>query len=151
MFLLLPSFVLRLDARVHKGVDDIHHQIDHAEHHREQDNRAQHAGGVLGGDAGQQEIPHPGPGEHVLNDDDSPQQRTELEAGHRDDGDPAVAHAVVENHRHLAHAFGPGGAHIVLPDDLQHGGAGDAGDVGGAGGPHRKGGQDQVLEGTVPA
>ena len=44
----------------------------------------------------------------------------------------------------LTDAFCPGGAQVVLPDDIQHGRAGDTREGAGLSGAQRKGGQDQM-------
>ena len=48
----------------------------------------------------------------------------------------------------LGQAFGAGGAHVVLPEGLQHAGTGDAGDGGDEAGGEGDGGQDQMLPGA---
>ena len=82
-----------------------------------------------------------GPGEDRFGDDCAGQQRAELQAQNRDDGDHGVAQGVAIDYRALGQAFGAGGADVVLAEFFEHGGAHHAGQDGGERSAHGDGGQ----------
>ena len=72
------------------------------------------------------------------------QQIAQRRAEHRDNGDQCVFQRVLADDHFFADALGAGGAKVVLPDHVQHGGAGDTGQAAGLTGAQRKGRQDQM-------
>ena len=70
------------------------------------------------------------------------------DADHRHQG---IAQGVPERHDPLAQALGAGGTDVVLLDDLEHAGAGDAGDLPGGVEPDRQGRQPELTDGAVGA
>src|SRR5690625_945773 len=116
------------DPGVNQRVDDVEQQADADESSRDEENRALHDRVVAQVDPFKREAADTGQAEHLFDDHRATEQRSELQAHHRDDGVERVAQSVTHHDRELADAFGAGGPHEVPAHHLQHRGAGDAGD-----------------------
>ena len=97
-----------------------HH--DHGDQHHE----VLHDRIVAPADRLDQEAGDAGDVEHGLGDDQAADQERRLDADHGDDRQNGVLQRVMIIDRSLGGALGAGGADIILPQDLQHRGAGDA-------------------------
>ena len=73
-------------------------------------------------------------------------QTAKLPAGNGQDGQERVLEAVTQHHDPLYQSLGPGSAHVVLPQNLHHGGAGHPGDEGHFIEGKGQGGKDHLLQ-----
>ena len=133
-------------SRVEETIEQVHEQVD--DHH---------AGGkdqVDAGDHGvvplqeriQQQTAYPRQVEDVLHYYRSPDQDGELQADqghHRDEG---IFDDVSHDNHPLLESLGPGGSHVVLPEYLQHHGAGHPHGRGGEVGAQNQTGDDEHAE-----
>src|SRR5436190_3057435 len=108
------------EARIEDRIEEIHGEVQHHERGGEEENHALHHGIVSLEDRVEQEAPHTGQREDVLDHDDAAHDVAELDAGDRDDGDQRVPERVVEGHPALGQPLGARRADVLAPEDGEH-------------------------------
>src|SRR2546430_4184467 len=108
------------ETGIEDRIEEIHDEVQHHERGGEEENHALHHRIVALEDRVEQEAPHTGQREDVLDHDDAAHDVAELDAGDRDDRDQCVAERVVEGHPALGHPLGARRAHVLAPEGVEH-------------------------------
>ena len=111
---------LRSHARIEQRVRDVDQQADDHEDQRDDQHHALHHREVAVEDRLHDQAPHARPREDRLGHHRAAQELRELEPEQRHDRDRGVAERVQREHAPLAEPLGARGAHVVLPEHLQH-------------------------------
>src|SRR5262249_2406488 len=134
------------DTRIEVRVEDVDEEVDEDEGEGDGEDGALDHRVVAALDGVEGEAADPGPGEDVLDDDDTTEHEGELQPEDGDGRDHRVFEGVDRHDAALVDAFGAGGADVVLVEDLQHRGAEESGEDGGVDDADGEGGQDEMLE-----
>src|SRR5215475_426179 len=137
------------DARIEIGVARVHGEVH--EHHDGDDEEIDPLDHRIVAlvDGIEEEAPHARQAEDRLENHHSAEDLRDLRAEHGDDRDEGVLEAVLEDDPALAHPLGPGRAHVVLAEDLQELGPGQA-HHGGRGGDAEDEGRNDELRDVRP-
>ena len=141
--------LLQCDTGIDQGIDDVHHQIDHREHGRDQKQRGLHQLVIPGADGLVDQLAQARPGEDGLHHHRPSQKDADLYAHQSDDRDQGVFEGVLPEDLAPAHALGVGRRDVVLLQYVDHAGAPDSGDLGRHGVAQGDGGEDHVLNTAV--
>ncbi len=130
--------------RVDDGVEDVPDQG--GQHHQDggDEEQGHHDGPVVPVEGVDEQPPHAGVVEDGFGDDRPTEDAGNLEDDDGDEGDQGVAGSVLEDDHAFAQPFGAGGAHVVLPQHFQHGGAHEAAPAGQVEQGQDRDGQHQV-------
>ncbi len=134
------------DARIEPRIGHVHQEIEGDEGARHQHDIGLHHRIVAVGDGLDGEPSHAGQREDRLHHHRPRQEHAELAAYHRHHRDQRVLERVLVDDDAARQALGPGGADIVLAQDLQHGGARHAHGRGGQAEAQHRRGQEELLE-----
>ena len=116
------------DSWIHPSVDQVDHQIDDHHKARVDDHDGLQRRVVALQDGAHHHLPQPRPGEDHLHRDGVTDQAHRPDARHGDDGDQSRAQRVPEMDHPFLQTLGAGGAHVILAEDVEHGGTCQAGD-----------------------
>src|SRR5690349_9411523 len=111
----------KADPRIHVGIRQVREQVGEGKDHGGE-RRVGRDRGKIERCHGADRVPaDPGPVEDELRDDRSGQQPARGEPEHRDRRQHRITERVSPGDPPLGHAFGAGGAHVILVQHLEHG------------------------------
>src|SRR5689334_4217472 len=126
------AVVMAFSPHSHPGVQhavrQVYDQVDHDVHDRDDEDGALQDGVVLVENRAVDLLPDAGEGEHGLGQDRTREQQAQLQADRGDHRQHRVAQHVPPPDHRRGQALGLGRAHVVLVDDVEHGGPGDPDD-----------------------
>src|SRR3954453_7720350 len=112
------------DPRVEDRVEDVGDQVEQHDDGGADDQPAQHDVDVVVADPVVEQVaPHPVPDEDRLGDDRGPEEGADPQRDDRRQRDQRVAQPVLEDGAPVGQALGPGQAHVVRAQDVEHRGA----------------------------
>src|SRR6056297_21842 len=117
------------DPRVKDAVKDIRDQVERHDEHSEDEADGLHHRHVGPADRLDQLVADAVDAKDLLGDQRAAEDRGHVERDDRHDGDQRVAQDMAQNHDAFSHALGAGGAHVILLQVVEHGGAHVAADL----------------------
>src|SRR5579875_477010 len=141
---------VKADPRVDDPVEQVDDQVEEQEDEDQQGGHPDHDRALLLLDGGEEELADAGEVEDTLDDHRSPEQVPEVQGHVCHDADQRVADDVLEEHGPAGDALGPGRAHVVGLEALEHARAHQPGHRREPEGTEDEGGQ-QVADRPAPA
>src|SRR6185312_3521548 len=117
--LLLSEF----DAWIDEGRDDVGQKVAEHDGERRHQRHAHDDRNIDALDRLPGKLADARPAEHALHHDDTAHEDADIDADHGDDRQDGVGQRMAKKNRAARQPFGAGGAHIILPQHVDHGGA----------------------------
>ena len=114
------------NPRVNNGIENVPNQG--GQHHQNggDEQQGHHNGPIIPVEGVDEQPPHAGVVEDRLGDDGPAEDAGDLEHHDGDEGNQGVAGGMFDDNHPFAQPFGAGGAHVILAQHFQHGGAHEA-------------------------